>query len=129
VIPLGDQLFFNGIVFRGLRRGQAEGLAVLGSAALYALSRGDLRSLPTGLVLGLFAAWLRGRSGSLVPAVLAHVALNAVPLVPIALGKGEIEFGPRVAVGGVIVAAFCAWGAGMVFRRDERAEEGRLLDA
>jgi hypothetical protein len=62
------------------------------------------------------------------PALLAHVALNAVPLVPIALGKGEVEFGPRVAVGGVIAAAFCAWGAGMIFRGDERAERGRLLD-
>ena len=129
VIPLGDELFFNGVIFRGLRRGQAEGLAILGAAVLTAVARGDLRSIPTALVLSLFASWLRGRSGSLVPAVLAHVALNAVPLVPIALGKGEVEFGWRLAVGGMVVAGICAWAAGLVFRADDRAEEGRLLDA
>jgi membrane protease YdiL (CAAX protease family) len=130
VIPLCDELFFRGVIFRGLRRGRAEGAAILGSALLYALSRGmDLRSLPTGLVVGLLAAWLRGRSGSIVPAVLANVARNALPLVPFVLGKPDVPVGGRVAIGGVIAAALCAWGAAMIFARDDRAEEGRLLDA
>ena len=95
VIPLCDELFFRGVIFRGLRRGRAEGAAILGSALLYALSREDLRSLPTGLVVGLFAAWLRGRSGSIIPAVLANAALNAVPLVPSCLEKRSGGRGAR----------------------------------
>ena len=129
VIPLCEELFYRGVLFRALRRGRPEGLAVLGTALLYALSRGDVRSLPTGLVLGLLTTWLRGRSGSLIPALLAHAALNAVPLVPLALGKGEVTIGGRLAVGGVLAAGVCVWGAAMVFARDGRAEEGRLLDA
>jgi membrane protease YdiL (CAAX protease family) len=128
VIPVADEVFFNGVLFRGLRRGQAEGLAIVGVAALWAISRGDYRSVPTGLILGLFTTWLRGRSGSLVPGVLGHVAMNAVPLVPIALGKGDFDFGWKLAVGGVVSAAACAWAAGLVLRADDRAEEGRLLD-
>jgi membrane protease YdiL (CAAX protease family) len=129
VIPLCEELFFRGILFRGLRRGRAEGLAVLGSAVLYGLSRGDFRSLPTGLVLGLLTGWLRGRSGSLVPAVLAHAALNAAPLVPLVMGKGETTLGPRYAVAGVVAAGLCAWVTALLFARDARAEQSRLLDA
>jgi membrane protease YdiL (CAAX protease family) len=128
VIPLCEELFFRGVLFRALRRGRPEGLAVLGTALLYGLSRGDLRSLPSGLVLGLMTTWLRGRSGSLFPALLAHAALNAVPLVPMALGKAELTLGGRAAVGGVVAAGLCAWGAAMIFARDGRAEDGRLRD-
>jgi membrane protease YdiL (CAAX protease family) len=128
VIPLCEELFFRGVLFRALRRGRQEGLAVLASALLYALTRGDLRVIPTGILLGLLVSWLRGRSGSVVPSVLAHVAMNAVPLVPIVLGKGEVPMGGRVAIGGAIGAAICAWGAAVIFGRSERAEEGRLLD-
>jgi len=129
VIPLFDELFFRGVVFRGLRRGRAEGLAVLGSAMLYGLSHMDLRALPTSLVLGLLAAWLRGRSGSITPAVLASIGANAAPLVPVLLGKGEVEMGGRLAVGTAIGAGVCAWVIAIVLARDGRAEQARLSDA
>ena len=129
VIPLCEELFFRGILFRGMRRGRAEGLAVLGSAVLYGLSRVDFRSLPTGLVLGLLTGWLRGRSGSLVPPVLAHTALYAALLVPVLIGRGEVAVGGRVAVAAMIAAGVCAWVTAILFARDERAEHGRLLDA
>lgn len=130
VIPLCDELFFRGVIFRGLRRGRAEGIAVIGTALLYALSRGtDLRSLPSGLVLGLLASWLRGRSGSIVPAILANVGLMSATFFPILQGKNDVDVGARIAIGGVIAAALCAWGAALVFMRSERAEEGRLMDA
>ncbi|MGO8992608.1 MAG: type II CAAX prenyl endopeptidase Rce1 family protein [Polyangiaceae bacterium] len=129
VIPLCEELFFRGVLFRGLRRGRPEGLAVLGVAALYGFSHGDIRSLPTSLVIGLVTAWLRGRSGSLVPSVFAHVAFYAVPLVPMAFGRGEIVFGGRVVVGAVVTAGICAWVLSLIFARDGRAEDARLLDA
>jgi membrane protease YdiL (CAAX protease family) len=129
VIPLCEELFYRGVLFRALRRGRPEGLAVLGTALLFALSRGDPRSLPTGLVLGLMTTWLRGRSGSLFPALLSHAALNAVPLVPLALGKGEVTIGGRVAVGSMVAAGVCAWLAALIFGRDATAEDARLRDA
>ena len=129
VIPLSKEIFFRGALFGGLRRGRAEGLAVLGSAAFFAMSQLDPRSFLTSLVLGLFASWLRGRSGSIVPAALAVIAYNAAEVVPDVLGKGEVSFGPRVAGGGAVAAAVLSWGAGMIFARDRRAETGRLLDA
>jgi membrane protease YdiL (CAAX protease family) len=118
-LPLFEELFYRGALFRGLRRARPEGLAVLTSAAFYAMSRGDLRGLPTAFVLGLFVGWLRGRSGSIAPSIAAHAAYNALPLVPIVLlgRKEEMTFGPKYAIGGAIAAAVCAWGAGMVYAR------------
>jgi membrane protease YdiL (CAAX protease family) len=96
---------------------------------LYGLSHVDLRAVPTGLVVGLFAAWLRGRSGSIVPAVLASVAINGLPLVPILIGREELELGGRLAAGGAIGAGVCAWGIAWILARDGRAENARLMDA
>ena len=93
VLPICEELFFRGVLFRGLRRGRPEGIAVVGAALLFGLSRGDLRSFPTAFVLGLTTAWMRGRSGTIAPAMVAHVAMSAAPLVPIALGRGEVEVG------------------------------------
>jgi membrane protease YdiL (CAAX protease family) len=128
VMPLTKELFFRGALFGGLRRGRPEGLAVIATAAFFAMSL-DPRALLTSLVLGLFASWLRGRSGSIVPSALALIAYNAVQVVPEVIGKGDPVFGPRIAVGGAVVAAVLTWGAGMIFARDSRAERGRLLDA
>ena len=98
---------------------------------LYGLSRMefDLRGLPTAIVFGLVASWLRGRSGSIVPAALASIAVNAVPLVPLMLGKGELTLGGRYVVGSVIAAGACAWVLALVFARDGRVEHNRLLDS
>jgi membrane protease YdiL (CAAX protease family) len=127
--PLCDELFFRGVLFRGLRRTRPEGLAIVATALLYSISSGDPHAVPTAFIVGLFASWLRGRSGSIVPALIAHVAIDSVSLVPLAMGKEDLPLGPRVAVGGAVVAAVCAWGAGMIFARDGRAEEARLQDA
>jgi hypothetical protein len=129
VFPFFEEIFFRGGLFRGLRRARPEGLAVIASAAFYAMSHGDPRVLATTFILGLFTAWLRGRSGSVLPSIAANVAYNAVPLLPIALGKGDVNLGPKVAIAGAIAAAVFAWGAGMIFASDLRAERGRLLDA
>ncbi len=129
VVPLAEELFFRGALFSGLRRGRAEGIAVLVCAAFQALSHLDQRSLLTTLVVGLFASWLRGRSGSVVPSALAIVTYNAVQVMAEVMGKGDVTFGPRIAVGSAVAAAVFTWGAGMIFASDSRAERGRLLDA
>ncbi|HEY2512343.1 MAG TPA: CPBP family intramembrane glutamic endopeptidase [Polyangiaceae bacterium] len=128
--PLCEDFFFRGALFRGLRRGQTEGGAVLASAVLCAVSlAGAVRGLPAAFLVGLFTAWLRGRSGSVLPAILAHVALEAVSGVPLALGKAEFDLAPKLVVGGAVLAGLCVWGASVVFSRDPRAAKARRLDS
>lgn len=128
--PLCEDFFFRGALFRGLRRGQPEGVAVLASALLYAISlAGAVRGLPAAFLVGLFTAWLRARSGSVVPAILAHVAMEGVSGIPLAMGKGEIDLAPKLVIGGAIVAGLCVWGSSVLFSRDLRAAKGRRIDS
>jgi membrane protease YdiL (CAAX protease family) len=129
VVPVSEELFFRGALFGGLRRGRAEGIAVLATAVFFAASELSPREVLTAFVLGLFASWLRGRSGSIVPSVLAVMAYNAAKVLPSVIARRDVSFGPRMAVGGVVVAAVLSWAAGAIFARDPRAETGRLLDA
>jgi hypothetical protein len=43
--------------------------------------------MPQTFILGLILGWLTLKTGSLLPAVLAHLAHNSVPLVLVALAE------------------------------------------
>ncbi|HSD29276.1 MAG TPA: CPBP family intramembrane glutamic endopeptidase [Vicinamibacteria bacterium] len=78
-VAAGEELFFRGFAYRLLRDRWGVPLAVTGSALLFALVHGTapgawLPVLPVGLV---FAGLVEG-SGSLVPAIVAHVLVNAL---------------------------------------------------
>jgi membrane protease YdiL (CAAX protease family) len=70
------------IMFRGVLQGRL--LALLGlrtglltTAAAFAACHGGTAALPIHFGLGLYLGWLRQRSGSLLPGMLAHFAYNA----------------------------------------------------
>jgi membrane protease YdiL (CAAX protease family) len=79
VIPgLCEEIFFRGFVLRGLARRMPPAAAIVWTAVLFGAFHFDLyRLLPTtvlGLILGT-VVWL---TGSLWPAILLHVANNAI---------------------------------------------------
>jgi membrane protease YdiL (CAAX protease family) len=73
--PVMEELFFRGLLpwlwERRWRRG-----ALAGPALIFALAHASLRALPSLLLLGLLLGWLRRRSGSLLPGMLLHAAVN-----------------------------------------------------
>jgi membrane protease YdiL (CAAX protease family) len=80
-VAIGEEVFFRGYAYRLLRArlGRPAGLVV--SALLFALVHGVepgawLPVLPVGLVLALLVE----RSGSLVPAMLAHAVVNGLAI-------------------------------------------------
>ena len=105
VIPLAREVFFRGLLFGELARGDLGGartagagagtgmggasgaaVAVIATAILFAVFSLDWRSMPTALVLGLALGWLRARTGSLVAPVIAHLAFWSVEGIPILRG-------------------------------------------
>jgi membrane protease YdiL (CAAX protease family) len=69
------------IAFRGLIHGAVKGAlggsgAIVLTAALFAIIHQSVPSMPVLFVVGLYLGWLRHRSGSLLPCVLAHFAHN-----------------------------------------------------
>ncbi len=80
VAPLVEEIFFRGFVFAGLRQRYGWQKAALISSALFALVHLQLAALIPIFILGCIFAYLYQRSGSIWPAVLMHIASNALAL-------------------------------------------------
>ncbi|MFT5587590.1 MAG: membrane protease YdiL (CAAX protease family) [Cognaticolwellia sp.] len=78
VAPVYEELLFRGYVFRGLSRSAGPGVAIGVSALLFAAFHGDPLHAIAVLPMGLFLGWLRWRTGSIWPSMIAHALNNAV---------------------------------------------------
>jgi membrane protease YdiL (CAAX protease family) len=77
--PLFEEFLFRGLLYQGMRRSIRPALAVLGSAALFALAHPPVSVFPA-FILGIAAAVVFARSGLLVAAIVAHLVFNAIML-------------------------------------------------
>ncbi|MGW5875605.1 CPBP family intramembrane glutamic endopeptidase [Nocardiopsis terrae] len=84
--PVGEEFLFRGVVTNALlRHGPLVG--VLGGSAVFALFHGINIILPAAFVVGVVAAEVMRRSGSVWPAVAVHVVNNlALPLLVLLTG-------------------------------------------
>jgi uncharacterized protein len=86
VTPIGEELLFRGVVTTALLRYGAI-VGVVGGALVFAIFHGINMVFPAALVTGLFAGEVFRRSGSVWPAVAAHVVVN-LPTIPVMLLAG-----------------------------------------
>ncbi|HAK97629.1 MAG TPA: hypothetical protein DCM87_22215 [Planctomycetes bacterium] len=87
VAPLFEEFLFRGILFRGFRRSLSFPLAVLASAALFALCHPPFAAPPV-FVLGCAAAMSFERTRLLAAPICAHACYNAIVVVYRQLGGG-----------------------------------------
>lgn len=90
--PLTEELLFRGALLSALLRHQRPFAAVLVSALAFALAHlPDLHWLwygvPNLVLLGIAFAWLRLRSGSLWPAIIAHACNNLLVMATLFAGN------------------------------------------
>lgn len=79
VVPFAEELFFRGLGVRALL--PLGGMAAVTVTALaFGLGHGILVALPVLVVFGLALAWVRLRSGSVWPGMLAHGFYNGSAL-------------------------------------------------
>ena len=81
--PLVEELLFRGALLSVLRTRLGDGWAIAVSAILFgAVHLPDLGwlwyAVPNLVLIGVFCAWLRVRSGSIWPGFVAHAANNAL---------------------------------------------------
>ncbi len=81
VAPLGEELFFRGLLFGWLRSRWRWPSAAFAAAILFAFAHASWGLLAPLALAGFGLCWLYERSGSLWPPVLAHATLNAVAVV------------------------------------------------
>jgi len=74
--PVAEELFFRGIVFSALRQRSSRTVAMLGSAAAFALMHGNPVGFPSILLLGCLLAYLYERTGSLASSLAVHILHN-----------------------------------------------------
>lgn len=84
--PIGEEFLFRGVLANALAR-YGPWVAVLGSSAIFAVSHGINYILPVAFVVGVVAALLLRKTGSVWPGVILHAVNNAYSLaVPAILG-------------------------------------------
>jgi membrane protease YdiL (CAAX protease family) len=80
VVPFAEELFFRGLGCRAfLLFGSV--VSVLATGLLFALAHGILVAVPALGIFGLLLGWLRLRSDSVWPCVLAHGVYNGVGVI------------------------------------------------
>ncbi len=78
-VPLVEELLFRGVGYTLLLR-FGEAAAVIGIGVAFALIHGVVEGLPIFFVFGAGLAYLRQRTGSVLPCVAVHGAFNALSL-------------------------------------------------
>ncbi|HXX37620.1 MAG TPA: CPBP family intramembrane glutamic endopeptidase [bacterium] len=80
VVPIGEEIFFRGLVFGALRRRMNLHTAVLLSALFFSAAHLEpIEFLPI-MLLGVVLAYAYDRTGSLVPGMIAHGVNNLAAL-------------------------------------------------
>lgn len=90
VVPLAEEIFFRGLLYRWMRQFWNVWPAIIVSSILFGLLHGEISVAGATFILGIILAWLYERSGSLWPSITIHVINNSLKLlilyVLIALG-------------------------------------------
>ncbi len=79
-VPIIEEITFRGVGYSLLRRWGAP-VAILGTAVAFALAHGLVQGFPTLIVFGATLAWLRYRTGSIIPGIAVHATFNAISLI------------------------------------------------
>lgn len=85
--PLVEELVFRGLLYGWLAGRWGPSIAVVGSSLAFAAAHVELAHVILVLPLGLMFGWLRWRSGSLWPSLVAHMANNGLAVLAAALLK------------------------------------------
>ncbi|WP_152354495.1 CPBP family intramembrane glutamic endopeptidase [Brachybacterium subflavum] len=88
ITPIGEESLFRGVIANALLARYGAWVGVLASMIVFALFHGINTVLPSAFMVGLFAALLFRRTGSIWPGVVLHGTNNLVSsLLPLALAS------------------------------------------
>lgn len=80
IAPIAEELFFRGMLYPVLRRRWSSQVAIVVNGLLFALIHFIPILIPGLFLVGIVLAWVRERSGSLIPCMLVHALQNTVVL-------------------------------------------------
>jgi membrane protease YdiL (CAAX protease family) len=83
VAPFAEELLFRGLGFSLLRPLLGEWPTIIAIGVSFGLYHGLVEALPELALFGCALAWLRARTGSVYPGMLAHATFNTVGLLSV----------------------------------------------
>jgi hypothetical protein len=83
VAPIVEELFFRGMLYPVLRRRWSAPVAIVVNGFLFALIHVIPILLPGLFFVGIVLAWVRERSGSVIPCMVIHALQNGTVLLVI----------------------------------------------
>lgn len=83
IAPIAEELFFRGMLYPLLRRRWSAHVAIVVNGFLFALIHFIPILIPGLFFVGIVLAWVRERSGSLIPCILLHAMQNGLVLLGI----------------------------------------------
>lgn len=86
--PIGEELFFRGLLFQGLRRSLPLWPAIVLSGLAFGLSHLEVLAFVLLFPVGMYFAWLFHRRGSLLVPVAAHATFNLAGVALLRSGLG-----------------------------------------
>lgn len=81
VAPVTEELFFRGLILRGLLKRYSTVTAIVWTSILFGVIHMNPYQIGGAFVVGIFLGWLMLRTGSLWPCLLAHSLFNLHALV------------------------------------------------
>jgi hypothetical protein len=79
VAPLTEECLFRGLILRGFLLKYTVRKAIVVSALLFALFHVMPWQIPGAFAFGAIFAWVYIRTGSILPCILGHAFVNAIP--------------------------------------------------
>lgn len=101
-----EETLFRGLILRRLLRNWGPVSSIATSSSLFALSHVDPPAMTLALILGVWQGYLTWRTGSILPAIATHIAINSLwNLGQIVARQSDISERTMWILGGVIGAA------------------------
>jgi membrane protease YdiL (CAAX protease family) len=85
IAPFTEELLFRGLGYSLLERYLGKWPTILAIGIAFGLYHGLVEALPELALFGCALAWLRSRTGSVIPGMLVHATFNAVGLLSVFL--------------------------------------------
>jgi len=79
--PIAEELFFRGLLLRAVEKRWGTAIGLIGSSVIFGITHFQALQFPALTAAGLVFGGLAVRTGRLGPAILAHMAFNAVTVV------------------------------------------------
>lgn len=81
IVPVAEEIFFRGVLYRWMRQSLKIWPAIIISSLIFGLMHGDIAVAGATFIMGIILAWFYERSGSLWAPITIHIINNATKLV------------------------------------------------